>query len=205
MTSPALFRPKAVGAGLVVNALTKYIGGHGNALAGSVTDTGLFDWTRYPEHRRELQVAAAGALGHPAAAQEGPARLGRHAGGRARRTTSPSAPRRSRCGWSAPARTRRRSPSFSRRTRRCAPSTTRACRRIRSTRSRSALFRGFGGLFVVRARRRHRLLRFPQPPRHRRARRRTWATTGRSRSRSRTRSSGRWAPSAARRWASPIR
>ena len=48
MTSPALFRPKAVGAGLVVNALTKYIGGHGNALGGGVTDTGLFDWTRYP-------------------------------------------------------------------------------------------------------------------------------------------------------------
>src|SRR5262245_49138843 len=48
MTSPALFRPKTVGAGLVVNALTKYIGGHGNALGGSVTDTGLFDWTRYP-------------------------------------------------------------------------------------------------------------------------------------------------------------
>ncbi len=48
MTSPALFRPKAVGAGLVVNALTKYIGGHGNALGGSVTDTGLFDWTRFP-------------------------------------------------------------------------------------------------------------------------------------------------------------
>jgi O-acetylhomoserine (thiol)-lyase len=47
MTSPALFRPKAVGAGLVINALTKYVGGHGNALAGSVTDTGLFDWTRY--------------------------------------------------------------------------------------------------------------------------------------------------------------
>jgi O-acetylhomoserine (thiol)-lyase len=48
MTSPALFRPKAAGAGLVVNALTKYIGGHGNALAGSITDTGLFDWTRFP-------------------------------------------------------------------------------------------------------------------------------------------------------------
>jgi O-acetylhomoserine (thiol)-lyase len=47
MTSPWLFRPKSVGASLVVNALTKYIGGHGNALAGSVTDTGLFDWTRY--------------------------------------------------------------------------------------------------------------------------------------------------------------
>jgi len=48
MTSPWLFRPKDVGASLVVNALTKYIGGHGNALAGSITDTGLFDWTTYP-------------------------------------------------------------------------------------------------------------------------------------------------------------
>ncbi len=48
MTSPYLFRPKQVGAGLVLNALTKSIGGHGNALGGSLTDTGLFDWTRYP-------------------------------------------------------------------------------------------------------------------------------------------------------------
>jgi len=47
MTSPYLFRPKTVGANLVVNALTKYIGGHGNALGGSVTDTGGFDWTRF--------------------------------------------------------------------------------------------------------------------------------------------------------------
>jgi O-acetylhomoserine (thiol)-lyase len=48
MTSPWLFRPKDVGASLVVNALTKYIGGHGNALAGAITDTGLFDWTTFP-------------------------------------------------------------------------------------------------------------------------------------------------------------
>ena len=48
MTSPWLFRPRDVGASLIVNALTKYIGGHGNALAGTVTDTGLFDWTTYP-------------------------------------------------------------------------------------------------------------------------------------------------------------
>jgi O-acetylhomoserine (thiol)-lyase len=48
MTSPYLFVPKSVGASLVVNALTKYIGGHGNALGGSITDTGLYDWTRYP-------------------------------------------------------------------------------------------------------------------------------------------------------------
>jgi O-acetylhomoserine (thiol)-lyase len=48
MTSPYLYRPKRHGAGLIVNALTKYIGGHGNALGGAVTDTGLYDWTRYP-------------------------------------------------------------------------------------------------------------------------------------------------------------
>ena len=48
MTSPYLFRPKAVGAGIVINALTKSIGGHGNALGGSLTDTGLFDWTKFP-------------------------------------------------------------------------------------------------------------------------------------------------------------
>ena len=48
MTAPWLYRPSAVGASLVVNALTKYIGGHGNALGGSITDTGLYDWTRHP-------------------------------------------------------------------------------------------------------------------------------------------------------------
>src|SRR2546430_242144 len=48
MTSPYLFHPKTVGAGLVVNALTKYIGGHGNALGGAVTDVGTFDWTPFP-------------------------------------------------------------------------------------------------------------------------------------------------------------
>jgi O-acetylhomoserine (thiol)-lyase len=48
MTSPCLYRPKAHQAGLVINSLTKYIGGHGNALGGAVTDTGLYDWTRFP-------------------------------------------------------------------------------------------------------------------------------------------------------------
>ncbi|HSC98299.1 MAG TPA: cystathionine gamma-synthase family protein [Casimicrobiaceae bacterium] len=47
MTSPWLFRPLTVDAGLIVNALTKYIGGHGNALGGAVTDTGRFDWTKF--------------------------------------------------------------------------------------------------------------------------------------------------------------
>lgn len=48
MTSPHLYRPKTAGAGLVVNSLTKCIGGHGNALGGAVTDTGCFDWGGFP-------------------------------------------------------------------------------------------------------------------------------------------------------------
>jgi O-acetylhomoserine (thiol)-lyase len=48
LTSPYLFQPKRTGAALVINSLTKHIGGHGNALGGAVTDTGLFDWTRFP-------------------------------------------------------------------------------------------------------------------------------------------------------------
>lgn len=48
MTSPYLFRPRTVGAGLVINSLTKSIGGHGNALGGALTDTGLYDWVRFP-------------------------------------------------------------------------------------------------------------------------------------------------------------
>lgn len=44
MTSPYLFQPREVGAGLVVNSLTKYIGGHGNVLGGAITETGEFDW-----------------------------------------------------------------------------------------------------------------------------------------------------------------
>ncbi len=47
MTSPYLFLPKLVKASLIINSLTKYIGGHGNALGGSVTDTGLYDWTEF--------------------------------------------------------------------------------------------------------------------------------------------------------------
>jgi O-acetylhomoserine (thiol)-lyase len=63
MTTPYLFRPKDVGAGLVVNSLTKSIGGHGIALGGALTDTGLFDWGAYPNiapNFRKLAPAAQG-------------------------------------------------------------------------------------------------------------------------------------------------
>ena len=58
MTTPYLFRPKSVGAGLVVNSLTKSIGGHGNALGGSLTDTGAYDWNNYPNIAPNYKRAA---------------------------------------------------------------------------------------------------------------------------------------------------
>ena len=47
MTSPYLFLPKAVGAALSINSLSKCIAGHGDVLGGAVTELGNFDWSRY--------------------------------------------------------------------------------------------------------------------------------------------------------------
>ena len=48
MTSPFLFQPTEVHASLVVNSLTKYIAGHGNALGGAITEMGHYDWGSFP-------------------------------------------------------------------------------------------------------------------------------------------------------------
>ncbi|MGJ8690315.1 MAG: cystathionine gamma-synthase family protein [Gammaproteobacteria bacterium] len=48
ITTPCLFSPKSVGASFIVNSLSKYFGGHGDALGGAVTDTGLYDWSHFP-------------------------------------------------------------------------------------------------------------------------------------------------------------
>ena len=55
MTSPYLFQPKSVGASLIINSLTKYIGGHGNVLGGAVTETGCYDWAVFPNIYSEYQ------------------------------------------------------------------------------------------------------------------------------------------------------
>ncbi len=48
LTSPYLLQAKAVGASLTMHSLSKHIAGHAQALGGVVIDTGLFDWTGYP-------------------------------------------------------------------------------------------------------------------------------------------------------------
>lgn len=48
MTPPVFFDAKSVNASITISSLTKYFGGHGNVLGGAVVDTGLFDWSSYP-------------------------------------------------------------------------------------------------------------------------------------------------------------
>ena len=48
MASSYLFDATKVKVSLIVTSLSKYVAGHGNALGGSVTDSGLFDWQSYP-------------------------------------------------------------------------------------------------------------------------------------------------------------
>lgn len=43
-TTPYLLRPIEHGADIVVNSLTKWIGGHGAGIGGIITDSGKFDW-----------------------------------------------------------------------------------------------------------------------------------------------------------------
>lgn len=49
-TTPCLLRAIDCGADIVINSLTKWMGGHGTALGGIVTDSGRFDWAggRHP-------------------------------------------------------------------------------------------------------------------------------------------------------------
>jgi len=44
-TTPYLLKPIEYGADIVVNSLTKWLGGHGSGIGGVVVDSGKFDWT----------------------------------------------------------------------------------------------------------------------------------------------------------------
>jgi len=44
VATPYLCKPFEFGADIVVHALTKYIGGHGNSIGGIIVDSGKFDW-----------------------------------------------------------------------------------------------------------------------------------------------------------------
>ena len=49
VATPILCTPIDYGADIVVHALTKYIGGHGNSLGGIIVDSGKFPWADHKE------------------------------------------------------------------------------------------------------------------------------------------------------------
>ncbi len=49
LSTPYLIRPIEWGADIVVHSATKYLGGHGNAIAGVIVDSGNFDFAQYPD------------------------------------------------------------------------------------------------------------------------------------------------------------
>jgi O-acetylhomoserine (thiol)-lyase len=53
VATPILLRPIEHGADIVVESLTKFMGGHGTTLGGIVVDSGRFPWT---EHRRRFPM-----------------------------------------------------------------------------------------------------------------------------------------------------
>jgi O-acetylhomoserine (thiol)-lyase len=52
--SPYLCRPFEHGADIVVHSLTKYMGGHGNSVAGAIVDSGKFPWAEHKARFRRL-------------------------------------------------------------------------------------------------------------------------------------------------------
>jgi O-acetylhomoserine (thiol)-lyase len=49
VATPALIKPIRWGADIVVDSLTKYMGGHGNSLGGVIVDGGEFPWAEHAE------------------------------------------------------------------------------------------------------------------------------------------------------------
>ncbi|MFQ1063270.1 O-acetylhomoserine aminocarboxypropyltransferase/cysteine synthase family protein [Bordetella trematum] len=52
--SPYLLRPIEHGADIVVQSLTKYLGGHGTSLGGAIIDSGKFPWAEHKERFKRL-------------------------------------------------------------------------------------------------------------------------------------------------------
>jgi O-acetylhomoserine (thiol)-lyase len=49
VATPVLLKPARHGADIIVHSLTKFMGGHGNAMGGMVLDAGNFDWMAHKD------------------------------------------------------------------------------------------------------------------------------------------------------------
>ncbi|MGC6498120.1 MAG: O-acetylhomoserine aminocarboxypropyltransferase/cysteine synthase family protein [Candidatus Puniceispirillaceae bacterium] len=54
--APLLTRPFDHGAAIIVQSLTKYIGGHGTSIGGIIIDGGNFDWAAHPDQQPALNT-----------------------------------------------------------------------------------------------------------------------------------------------------
>ncbi len=52
--TPCLCRPIEHGADIIVHALTKYLGGHGNSIGGCIVDSGKFPWAEHKQRFKRL-------------------------------------------------------------------------------------------------------------------------------------------------------
>src|SRR5258705_13443424 len=51
LATPYLLRPFEWGAHIVVHSATKFLGGHGNSLAGAIVEAGTFDWAKIGKYK----------------------------------------------------------------------------------------------------------------------------------------------------------
>lgn len=56
VATPVLLKPFEHGADIVIHSLTKYIGGHGTSVGGTIIDSGKFPWGDYPERFKSLNT-----------------------------------------------------------------------------------------------------------------------------------------------------
>ena len=54
LATPYLIRPFEWGAHIVAHSATKFLGGHGNSLAGMIVEAGTFDWSKRPDKFKTL-------------------------------------------------------------------------------------------------------------------------------------------------------
>jgi len=120
--TPYLCRPFEHGADIVVHALTKYLGGHGNSIGGMIVDSGKFPW--------------ADSAPPPTSAARASCRCATWAR-RSRRSTASRSCKASKhctCAWTASAKTPSTLRKSCARTRKCPGCNTPACRIRRSNR-----------------------------------------------------------------------
>ena len=123
-----------------MNSLTKSIGGHGDALGGAITDTGLFDWAGYPNIFEAYRKGDPKSWGLQQVRKKGLRDMGGTLVSHSAHQIAVG-PKPWPCAWNAPAPPRWRWRSGWSNTRPWPRCTTRCCHRTRNTRAPASISR----------------------------------------------------------------